>query len=438
MKKSIALITVFGALSLTVPALAQESQLAALRADAQGRAPDAMLRLGRALRRAGHFDEAITTLRSAARGATRQEALWEIARVRFDQNDFRASQAACRALPGGRNARDPAGLLRHVCMARAYLVWHRVALAEREIAVATAIDPNHGELRLVVADAHRLANASQQAIEAYNAAASALPGRAEPYLGLGLLYVTSNRLDEALAALRRAVEVDPGDPAANLALGRFLLERRRDHAAALPYLRSASDNRPHWPEALVALGNAQLAAGSNADALANFALAVQLAPTEPGAQSGLGRARLASGQTAEAEAPLRAAIEQVPNDAEAQMALAELLARTDRREDALRQWDRAIDLLPGDPVPRMRAAELAHAMSQNSLARAYIDRILSDDPQYAPALLLRADIAFEENDRNNARQLYEAALRGHGPIDRARAQARLNEINAPQRNPRRR
>ena len=57
----------------------------------------------------------------------------------------------------------------------------------------------------------------------------------------------------------------------------------------------------------------------------------------------------------------------------------------------------------------------------------------------APALLLRADLAFDENDRTNARQLYQAALGGHGgTIDREHAQARINEIDAPQRNPRRR
>jgi Tfp pilus assembly protein PilF len=166
---------------------------------------------------------------------------------------------------------------------------------------------------------------------------------------------------------------------------------------------------------------------------------VHLAPTEPGAQSGLGRARLRNHQAAEAEPVLRTAIQQVPNDADARVALATLLAETNRGEDSLEEWNRAIDLLPTDPSPRMRAAELSHSMGQNTLARAYIDRILSDDAQYAPALLLRADLAFDENDRTNARQLYQAALGGHGgTIDRAHAQARINEIDAPQRNPRRR
>ncbi len=429
-----AAFAIVAVVSLARRARAQESELAALRTAAQTNDAAAQVRLGRVLRRAGHFDEAVAMLRRGARGGQRVEALYEIARVRFDQSNFRAAETACRALP----ARGPEAIWRHVCSARAYLVWHRVALAERAIALASAIDANHGELHLAIADSNRMSNHVQEAETHYRAAATALAGRDEPYLGLGLMYETAQRFDEAHTAYRRAVEVDASDPTAALALGRFLLRRRHEHAAALPVLQRAAQGRPNWAEALVVLGDAQLAAGSTADALQTFTQTVQLAPTQPGAQSGLGRARLANRQPAEAEAPLRAAIEQVPNDAEAHAALADVLAQSNRREDALREWDRAIDLMPNDPAPRMRAAELAHTMVQNSLARAYLDRILSDDARYAPALMLRADIAFEENDRTNARQLYQSALTGHGTLDRARAQSRIAEIDAPQLRQRRR
>jgi tetratricopeptide (TPR) repeat protein len=432
-KHSLALLAFTMGLAAAAPAQAQQSELPALQASAQSRAPEAQLRLGRALRRAGRFDEALSTLRAASRGPTRTEALWEIARVRIDQGDFRASQTACNALPAGRGPRDATGLMRRVCMARAHLVWQRAALAEREIDAARAIEPNHGELQLVIADAARLSGRLPAAEQAYRAAASALPGRAEPHLGLGLLFENAQRPDEALAAFQQATAADAHDPPSNLALGRFLLERRRDHAAALPLLRRAVEERPGWPEAMVALGHAHLATGASNDALAMFREVVQRAPSQPGAQAGIGRALVQLQQFAEAEAPLRRAIEQVPNDAEAHIALAEVLAHTNRGDDAIEEWNRAIDLLPGDTSPRMRAAQLARSLSLHSLARAYIDRILSDDAAFAPALLLRADIAFDENDRPSARQLYQAALAGHGEIDRAHVQRRLHEIDNPPR-----
>jgi tetratricopeptide (TPR) repeat protein len=406
---------------------AQESELASLRT-APTTDPAAQLRLGRALRRAGRFDEALRALRIASRGPTRADALHEVARVRFDQGDFRAARTACNALA--------AGLPRRVCLARAHLVWQRVALAEREITAARAIEPNHPELLLVIADAHRVGGRLQEAEQAYRAAESALGSRPDAHLGVGRLFEGSGRLEEARAAFQRAVDADPKDPLPALALGR-VLQRLGRIEQALPLLQRANADRPDWAEALVAIGGARLGQSALEEAQQAFARAITLNASQPGAQSGLGRVHLRAGRLTEAEGPLRAAIEQVPNDAEARTALAELLGRTERGDDAIAEWNRVIDLLPADPAPRMRAAAQARAMRLNTLARAYLDRVLSDEPQHASALLMRADIAFDDNDRRAARQLYQQALAGRGEIDRARAQARIQEIDAPPRTRRR-
>ncbi len=426
-RSAFALLFALGTSAVALDAAAQESDLAALRAAPPTDAA-AQLRLGRALRRAGHFDDAVRALRTASRGPTRAEALFEIARVRFDQGNFRESRTACNAVP--------AGIVRHVCLARAHLVWQRAALAEREIAAAQRIDRNHPELKLVIADAMRVSGRMTEAEAAYREAASALPGRAEPLLGLGLLLETGNRLDDARQAYQRAVDADPKDPAAALALGR-LLRRLRQNDAALPLLQRANSDRPDWPDALVALGELFLVRNALDDAQRSLARAAQLNPNQAGAQSALGRVHLRANRLQEAEAPLRAAIQQVANDGEARAALAELLGRTERGEESLEEWNRAIDLMPSDPAPRMRAAEQARSMRLGTLARAYLDRVLSEDAQHAPALLMRADIAFDDGDRRSARQLYQQALAGRGEIDRARAQQRIQEIDAPQRQRRR-
>jgi tetratricopeptide (TPR) repeat protein len=408
-------------------AWAQESELAALRS-APASDPGAQLRLGRALRRAGRFDEALRALRTATRGPTRADALYEIARVRFDQQNFREARSACSALP--------AGVMRHVCLARAHLIWQRPALAEREITAAQRLEPQNAELKLVIAESLRISGRTTEAEGAFREAIAALPGRPEPHLGMAHLLETANRLDEARQAFQRAVDADPKDPIAALALGR-LLRRMQQNDAALPLLQRASAERPDWPDALVALGELYLARNALDDAQRALARAVQLNPMQPGAQSALGRVHLRAGRLQEAEPALRTAIQQVANDAEARAALAELLGRTDRGEESLEEWNRAIDLMPSDPTPRMRAAEQARRMRLNTLARAYLDRILSDDAQHAPALLLRADIAFEEGDRRSARQLYQQALAGRGDIDRSHAQGRIQEIDNPQRQRRR-
>ncbi|MDP3277307.1 MAG: tetratricopeptide repeat protein [Deltaproteobacteria bacterium] len=429
LRSTLTVFALVSALSVAHRAEAQESALAGLQSASD---PAGRLQLGRAQRRAGRYDEALRTLRAAARGASRTDALYETARVYFDRAQSREAQRACGALPRGRGARDPEGMLRHVCMARAHLVWRRAALAEREITAARAIDENHPELRLILADAERISGRLTQAEALYRAAAERLPGRAEPHLGLGQLLEGQGRLDDARAAYQRAVDADPRDPIAALALGR-LLRRQGQLENALGLLQRATTDRPAWAEALVELGNVLLSRNALDDALRAFNEAATIRAEQFGVQAGLGLVHLQAGRNAEAETALRRAIEQVPNDAEARMGLAELLGRTSRGEESIEEWNRAIDLMPSDPMPRMRAATQSRSLGMNTLARAYLDRILSDDATHAAALLMRADIAFDENDWRTARQLYQQAIAGHGTIDRARAQARIAEIDAPPR-----
>src|SRR5215467_542661 len=87
------------------PAWAQESQIDSLRVAVRSAPGDAegALALGRALRRAGHYAEAMTELqRGIAIAASKPAALVplrrEVARVYMDRHDFRAAFAACGVL----------------------------------------------------------------------------------------------------------------------------------------------------------------------------------------------------------------------------------------------------------------------------------------------------------------------------------------------------
>ncbi|MDO9017652.1 MAG: tetratricopeptide repeat protein [Myxococcales bacterium] len=416
------------ALSL-LPALAaaQETSLAALRAGAS--TPSGAIALGRALRRAGRFEEAMRVLNGVRDPAMRADARWEAARVRIDQGAYRPAQAACNAIPAGQR--------RRVCLARAYLVWHRVALADRELEAARSMGAGDGELLLATGDARRMASDPAAAETAYRAAAQAMPERPEPQLGLGAVADVAQRLDDAEAAYRRAVAADPTDPQSALALGQFMLRRRGNAAEALPLLRRAVADRPQWPEALTAMGDALVATGDAAAARAAFEAALRIAPTQTGAQAGLGRALLGLQLWREAEAPFRRALDQVGTDASAYVGIAEVYEHTQREPEAMQAWDAAIDRAPTDPVIRLRAAELAHRTQQNALARAYVDRVLADAPRHAGALVLRGIIAAEEGDRPAARVAFTAALSGEGAIDRAAVEQRLRELDQPAR-PRRR
>src|SRR5262245_28141618 len=88
------------------PAWAQENRLDALRAAAKTAPQDAgaSLSLGRALRRAGHYADALVELRrglNTAEGKTGDRATMlrlEVAKVYIDDHKFKESLAACAVL----------------------------------------------------------------------------------------------------------------------------------------------------------------------------------------------------------------------------------------------------------------------------------------------------------------------------------------------------
>src|SRR5690606_15607699 len=108
---------------------------------------DAQLAYGRALLEAGRYREAAAQLRRAAnlrRGDA--AALYEVARVDFEQREHQRARAQCRAI--ARIARDSA--IAHVCQARAFLAWARAARAFESLEAALRVAPNDFEALLAL------------------------------------------------------------------------------------------------------------------------------------------------------------------------------------------------------------------------------------------------------------------------------------------------
>jgi len=92
------------------------------------------------------------------------------------------------------------------------------------------------------------------------AAVAALPDRPQPSYVLGLIARGDNRVDEAAAAFRRVLEIDPADVAAKVNLGQVLLQQRAfDEAVQL--FRAAVDAEPYNATAAYNLATALTRAG---------------------------------------------------------------------------------------------------------------------------------------------------------------------------------
>ena len=78
--------------------------------------------------------------------------------------------------------------------------------------------------------------------------ASSLPGWADARYSLGSVYARVDRIPDAIAELRAALDLEPRHFRANLLLGR-ILTLRGEASLAVPYLRTAVTVQPDSSEA---------------------------------------------------------------------------------------------------------------------------------------------------------------------------------------------
>src|SRR5262249_17589283 len=139
-----------------------------------------------------------------------------------------------------------------------------------------------------------------KAIEAFHRALGLKPDVSEANGALGAIYLKQGRLEEAEAALRAELKVQPGSLQAqqNLAVA---LDQLQPPKAALPLLKDVLQAKPDSADARYLLGKILLAQGSAAEAAAHLAAAAKAAPEDANIHYQLARAYQALGRTALAE-----------------------------------------------------------------------------------------------------------------------------------------
>jgi tetratricopeptide (TPR) repeat protein len=115
------------------------------------------------------------------------------------------------------------------------------------------------------------------AVAAAQTVVDANRNHARGHLMIGLAHLERGDLDEAMAALGRAVLLTPQDPDANYHRAR-LAQMRGDLSAAAEYYGRALAERPDFVEAFNNLGNVRRAQGRFLDAEALFRKATEMAP----------------------------------------------------------------------------------------------------------------------------------------------------------------
>lgn len=399
---------------------AQESTLASAKEKARQSPtnPDAAMAYGRALRRAGHENDALTELRRAqafARGDTAIQVGWEIARAHIAKRDFYAAMGACNAikkLPSGAAAG-------HACAGEAHLLWRRGTEALSEVAEVAKI-PNAASdvvyfTKLVEGRSRELDSKDAAAEASYKEAMRLAPSHPEGYLRLGVMLHRAGK--DGVTSIRRAVELDPKDPIAQFELGRALsssdgAEGKR--AEAIAAFEKAVAERPTYIEALRALTEAYVLANRLNDAKRVAASVLKLAPTDVLAHVVSGRVALADGKADVALKEGETALKLMPNEGKAKLLVADAYTKKGEIDLALEAYQKASGLDPTDPAPLVNATYACIANSRLTSAKAFGQRAALDFPTYAPAWVAQGDALAADGNPAAARKAYETARQQRG------------------------
>jgi hypothetical protein len=128
----------------------------------------------------------------------------------------------------------------------------------------------------------------EHALLHYQRYLAARPGDANVLVNYGRALVATNRVDEGIAALRRAVEADGDHTVARLTLGTLLLARR-DLRGAAEHAEQALALTPHNADAHLLIGRIHAIQGRLEDAARDFTRALEIDPARADAEEYLRR-----------------------------------------------------------------------------------------------------------------------------------------------------
>jgi Flp pilus assembly protein TadD len=206
-------------------------------------------------------------------------------------------------------------------------------------------------------------------------------------------------LDQALAAYRQAVMLQPGSAVAHHNLGNALRDGGR-LVEAVAEFRQALALKPDLMESHISLGNALARLGQLEEAVAVYRRATALKPSSAQAYSNLGCLLRAQGQLDAAMAAFRQAVALKPDLAEAHYNLGNGLYDQGLLEQASAAYRQALALRPGIAGAWNNLGNCLRDLDDLDAAIAAYRRAVAIEPNYADAhsnlalaLLLHGDFA---------------------------------------------
>ncbi len=270
-------------------------------------------------------------------------------------------------------AQEPAGTVEVALAHAAKLLVSNPALASEQAAEVLKVAPDHPVATLILGASHRAKGDADAALAILEPLARTYPDWVSTHYELGLALGVAGRSRDAVAALRRAVELKPAMGDAWRALG--------DH--------------------LTALGDAP-----GADAA--YAQHIRAATRDPRLLEPA--AALCDGRIAVAEHLLRQHLKRYPTDVVAIRMLAEVAARLGRYRDSETLLVRCLELAPGFHAARHNLALVLQRQDRFADALREVEKLLAAEPNDTGGRNLRAALLGRLGDVQQSVEIYRKVL----------------------------
>ena len=222
--------------------------------------------------------------------------------------------------------------------------------AEQFLRAATQLKPTsraaEGQARAWLSLAHVLeASKPEDALAAYRKAADLQPKDPEPHLAAGLLFEKEEKFADAEHEYQQALALDPSQADAMTGLANIYMRGRR-FPQAEAQLRNLVTAHPEEAAARIQLGRVLAAEGKYDQAIAELQAGANAAPADVSLQRDLADLFVLARKNAEAEAAYRKLLAASPGDPNLHESLGKALLEQKKFPDAEKEFLAAIKLKP--------------------------------------------------------------------------------------------
>jgi len=249
---------------------------------------------------------------------------------------------------------------------------------------------------------------AKEAVALLKKAVELKPNYAPAHNNLGMAWLALDDPMSAEAAFRQSIQLDTAYVAPRLGLGECAL-RRGEIAKAEEEIMTAEALEPDNLQARSLMANVHLARGEHRAAVTALKAVVETTPDDVRARCNLGTALRLDGDFPSAEQQYRAALGLRPEHADAHYGLGEALRAVAKLNEARQAFADALKFESGHARTRLALAQIARQGKDLRTAMGQYEKILQDQPAHLDALEGLLEILLQQKNVKEAERRIGAA-----------------------------